>query len=87
MGLKRGVHFSVKMPEGGKAGYVSILKEGLAYAARLSVRGKDEQQRELAGGSSSSYSSGRRRRAGARNRAPSTKKPRRSWRRARRCAP
>jgi hypothetical protein len=49
MGLKRGVHFSVKMPEGGnKAGYVSILKEGLARAARLSVRGKDEQQRDLA---------------------------------------
>ena len=40
--------FSVKMPEGGKAGYVLILKEGLAYAARLSVRGKDEQQRRLA---------------------------------------
>ena len=48
MGLKRGVHFTVKMPEGGEAGYVSILKEGLAYAARLSVRGKDEQQRRLA---------------------------------------
>jgi hypothetical protein len=48
MGLKRGVHFSVKMPEGGKNGYVSILKEGLAYAAFLSVRGKDEQQRRLA---------------------------------------
>jgi hypothetical protein len=48
MGLKRGVHFSVKMPEGGGKGYVSILKEGLAYAARLSERGKDEQQRRLA---------------------------------------
>jgi len=47
-GLKRGVHFSVKMPEGGKAGYVSILSEGLAYAAYLSVHGKDEQQRRLA---------------------------------------
>ncbi len=47
MGLKRGVHFSVKIPEGGKAGYVSILKDGLAYAAYLSVHGKDEQ-RELA---------------------------------------
>jgi hypothetical protein len=46
-GLKRGVHFSVKIPEGGKAGYVSILKDGLAYAAYLSVHGKDEQ-RELA---------------------------------------
>jgi hypothetical protein len=48
MGLKRGVHFSVKTPGGGEKGYVSILKEGLAYAAWLSVRGKDEQQRKLA---------------------------------------
>jgi hypothetical protein len=48
MGLVEGVHFSVKMPEGGREGYVSILKEGLAYAARLSVYGKDEQQRSLA---------------------------------------
>jgi hypothetical protein len=48
MGLKRGVHFTVKMPEGGEAGYVSILKEGLARAAWLSVYGKDEQQRSLA---------------------------------------
>jgi hypothetical protein len=47
MGLEEGVHFSVKMPAGGKAGYVRILKEGLAYAARLSVRGKGEQ-RDLA---------------------------------------
>jgi len=49
MGLVEGVHFTVKMPEGGeKAGYVSILREGLARAARLSVRGKDKQQRSLA---------------------------------------
>jgi hypothetical protein len=48
MGLKEGVHFSVKMPEGGEAGYVYILKEGLAYAAWLSVHGEDEDQRELA---------------------------------------
>jgi hypothetical protein len=48
MGLEEGRHFSVKMPEGGKAGYVSILKEGLAHAAFLSVYGKDEQQRRLA---------------------------------------
>jgi len=48
MGLKRGVHFTVKTPEGGEAGYVSILKEGLARAARLSVHGKDKDQRELA---------------------------------------
>ena len=48
MGLKRSVHFSVKMPEGGEAGYVSILSEGLAYAAYLSVHSKDKDQRELA---------------------------------------
>jgi len=48
MGLVEGVHFSVKMPKEGREGYVSILKEGLAYAARLSVYGKDEQQRSLA---------------------------------------
>jgi hypothetical protein len=44
MGLEEGKHFTVKMPKGGK-GYVNILKEGLAYAAWLSVNGKDEQQR------------------------------------------
>jgi hypothetical protein len=48
MGLKRGVHFTVKTPEGGEKGYVSILKEGLAYAAWLSVHSKDKDQRELA---------------------------------------
>jgi Fe2+ transport system protein FeoA len=48
MGLKRGVHFTVKMPEGGEKGYVSILTEGLAYATYLSVRGKNKQQRDLA---------------------------------------
>jgi len=48
MGLVEGEHFTTKMPEGGKAGYVSILKEGLAYAAWLSVYGKDKDQRELA---------------------------------------
>jgi len=47
-GLKEGKHFSVKMPEEGHDGYVRILKEGLAYAAWLSVRGEDEQQRRLA---------------------------------------
>jgi hypothetical protein len=45
IGLVEGVHFTVKMSEGGKAGYVSLLKEGLAYAAWLSVHGR---QRELA---------------------------------------
>ncbi len=47
MGLKEGRHFTVKMPEGEKAGYVSVLKEGLAYAAWLSVHGSG-RQRELA---------------------------------------
>jgi len=37
MELEEGVYFSAKMPEGGGEGYVSILREGLAYAARLSV--------------------------------------------------
>jgi hypothetical protein len=45
MGLVEGKHFSVKMPEGEKAGYVSLLKEGLAYAACLSVHGSGKQQR------------------------------------------
>jgi hypothetical protein len=48
MGLKEGKHFSVKMPEEGRYGYVYIRREGLERAARLSVRGKDEQQRRLA---------------------------------------
>jgi hypothetical protein len=47
MGLEEGKHFSVKMSEGGGAGYVSILKEGLAHAAWLSVNGS-KTQRELA---------------------------------------
>jgi PaRep2b protein. len=46
-GLVEGKHFSVKMPEGGEAGYVSILKEGLAHAAWLSVHGS-KTRRELA---------------------------------------
>jgi len=45
MGLKRGVHFSVKTPEEGRDGYVYIRREGLERAARLSVYGKEEQQR------------------------------------------
>jgi hypothetical protein len=49
LGLVEGEHFSVKMPAGGKAGYVRILKEGLAYAAWLSVYGSGEQQRLAAG--------------------------------------
>ncbi len=45
MGLEEGRHFSVKMPKGGKAGYVSILKEGLAHAAWLSVYGSGRQRK------------------------------------------
>ena len=48
MGLEEGRHFSVKMPEKGRDGYVYIRREGLAHAAFLSVYGKDEQQRRLA---------------------------------------
>ncbi|MEM4651158.1 MAG: PaRep2b protein [Pyrobaculum sp.] len=45
MGLVEGKHFSVKMPEEGRDGYVSILKEGLGHAAWLSVHGSDKQRR------------------------------------------
>jgi tetratricopeptide (TPR) repeat protein len=45
MGLKEGKHFSVKMPEEGRYGYVSILREGLAYVTWLSVHGEGERQR------------------------------------------
>jgi len=45
MGLVEGRHFTVRMPEGRSVGYVSILKEGLVYAAWLSVHGSGEQQR------------------------------------------
>jgi hypothetical protein len=48
MGLEEGKHFTVKMPEGGEAGYVYILRKGLEHAAWLSVRSKDEDQRKLA---------------------------------------
>jgi hypothetical protein len=47
MGLKRGVHFSVKMPKDGDAGYLYIRREGLERAAWLSVYGSGRQQ-ELA---------------------------------------
>jgi hypothetical protein len=46
MGLVEGEHFSAKMPEEGRDGYVSVLKEGLAYAAWLSEYGSG-RQREL----------------------------------------
>jgi hypothetical protein len=45
MGLVEGRHFTVKTPDGGGAGYVSILREGLERAAWLSVHGSGEQQR------------------------------------------
>jgi hypothetical protein len=47
MGLVEGVHFTVKMPEGGRPGYVRLLKKGLKRIAWLSLHGKREQ-RELA---------------------------------------
>jgi hypothetical protein len=47
MGLVEGYHFTVET-EGDSYGYVYIRREGLAYAAWLSVHGKDEEQRELA---------------------------------------
>jgi hypothetical protein len=45
MGLEEGVHFAVKMPEGGREGYVSILKDGLMRAAWLSIHGSGDWQR------------------------------------------
>jgi hypothetical protein len=45
MGLEEGKHFTVKMPEGGDAGYLYIRREGLERAAWLSVYGSEEQQR------------------------------------------
>jgi hypothetical protein len=47
MGLEEGVHFTVKMPEEGRDGYVYIRREGLKHAAWLSVHGS-ENQRKLA---------------------------------------
>ncbi len=48
IGLVEDRHFAVKIPEGGETGYVSVLKDGLAYAAWLSVHSENKQQRELA---------------------------------------
>ncbi len=39
MGLVKGKHFTMKMPEGGRDGHVYIRREGLAYAVWLSVHG------------------------------------------------
>ena len=45
MGLKRGVHFTVEMPEEGRDGYIYILRGGLERIAWLSVYGEGEQQK------------------------------------------
>jgi hypothetical protein len=45
MGLIEGKHFTVKMPEEGRYGYVYIRREGLERAAWLSVHGEGEQRR------------------------------------------
>jgi hypothetical protein len=45
MGLEEGRHFTVKMPEEGRDGYVYVRREGLERAAWLSVYGEGEQQR------------------------------------------
>ncbi len=47
MGLEERKHFTVKMPEESRGGYVYIRREGLAHAAWLSVYGSG-RQRELA---------------------------------------
>jgi len=44
-GLEEGRHFTVKMPEEGREGYMYIRREGLVYTAWLSVHGEGEQQR------------------------------------------
>ena len=45
MGLVESRHFTVKMPEEGRYGYVYIRREGLAYVSWLSVHGSGEQQK------------------------------------------
>jgi hypothetical protein len=45
VGLMEGNHFTVRMPEEGRYGYVSILRKGLEHAAWLSVHGSGERQR------------------------------------------
>ncbi len=45
MGLVEKVHFTVKMPEEGRYGYVRLRREGLAHTAWLSVHGEGGQQR------------------------------------------
>jgi hypothetical protein len=48
VGLAEKKHFTVRRPEGGRNGYVKILREGLAHIAWLSAHGSG-RQRELAG--------------------------------------
>ncbi len=45
MGLEESKHFTVKMPEEGREGYILILRKGLERAAWLSVHGEGDQQR------------------------------------------
>jgi len=45
MGLVEDKHFSVRMPEEGRDGYVLVLKDGLMRAAWLSVHGSGDQQK------------------------------------------
>jgi len=45
MGLEEGRHFTVKMPEGSRDGYVYIRREGLEHAAWLSVYGSEDQRK------------------------------------------
>jgi hypothetical protein len=45
MGLEEGEHFTVKMPEEGRYGHISIIREGLIHLAWLSVHRSGEQQR------------------------------------------
>ena len=47
LGLIEDKHFTVKMPEEGRDGYVRILREGIEYIAWLAVYGS-ETQRKLA---------------------------------------
>jgi hypothetical protein len=45
LGLEEGKHFTARMPEGGTAGYILILREGLVRVAKLSVRGEEKQKK------------------------------------------
>jgi hypothetical protein len=71
MGLEEGKHFTAKMPEEGREGYVYIRREGLERAAWLSVHGSGSNGSWRLS-SSSTYSRGLGKRARR-----STKKPKR----------